>query len=159
MLPGLEALIAMAGEKPEVKYYEGLEGLEAMQALIYEAKTDYINVIACSERVRETLPEETRVMHSYKLKKRDIPGRQINIIDSPKAYSQPIIELKNWQVKTISRKGFSFRGEIACFSHFIALVVHTQKPLGIVIKSEDLSATFEVLFDIAWNSGQLKLVK
>lgn len=159
LLPGLEALIAMAVEKPEVKYYEGLEGLEAIRSLIYDSKAKHINVIACSERVRENLPEENRVVHDYRLKKKNIPGRQINIVDNPRVRSNQVIEQKNWQIKYISRQGFKFHGEIAVFNNYIGLVIHSQKPLGIVIKSEDLAATLEVLFEIAWNSGHLKLVK
>lgn len=162
LLPGLEALMSMSGEKPEVSYYEGLEGLEAIRTIIYESKARYVNVIACYEHVRENLPEENSVIHNYKLKKRNIPGRQINIIDNPKKhqiFSKNVIEQENWQVKNIYRSGFKFQGEIGVFNDYIGLVVHSQKPLGIVIKSRDLAATLEILFEIAWNSGQLKLDK
>ncbi len=159
LLPGLEALISMAGEKPEVKYYEGLEGLEAIRALIYETKTSYVDVIACSERVRESVPEETRIVHDYRLKKRNTPGRQINIIDNPKAHSKPAIEQDSWKIKHIYCPGFNSYGEIAIFSNFIALVIHSPKLVGIVIKSADLASTIRMLFDIAWRSGQLKFVR
>lgn len=156
ILPGLEALITIAGEKPEVKYYEGLEGLEAMRAMLYASNTKNIDVIACSERVRESLSEETRVMHDFRLKKKNIPGRQINIIDNARLYSKPSITQDNWKIKCIKRQGFKFRGEIAAFDDNIVLVVYMHNPLGIVVKSKDLAAVFEVLFNLAWQSGRIK---
>lgn len=156
LLPGLESLIAIAGEKPEVKYYEGWDGLEAMRSLIYEGKAKSVNVIACSERVREMISDEKSVIHDYKLKKKNIPGRQINIVDSPKAYLKPVIAQNNWKIKYVFKPGFKFRGEIASFSDHVALLLYAKHPFGVIVKNEDLAATFEVLFEVAWKSGKLK---
>lgn len=158
LLPGLESLIAITGEKPEIRYYEGWDGLEAMRNMIYEGKVSCVDVIACSERVRETLTDEQSVVHDYKLKKKNIPGRQINIVDNRKNYNKPVISQSNWKIKFISKPGFKFRGEIACFTDHIAMLLYSKHPFGVIVKNKDLAATFEVLFEIAWKSGQLRLL-
>jgi sugar-specific transcriptional regulator TrmB len=150
ILPGLEAMLAMAGEKPEVKFYEGLEGLEAMQNVLFDSKATSIDIIVAQQKYQRTVPEEAIVLHNIRLKRAKISGRQIVITDK-KRFS-PFVQTSMWQYKIIRKKNFEFSGEVAIFGDYISLISYRDKPYGILVKGQDVAGVAKVLFDATWKT-------
>lgn len=149
LLPGLESLIAMSGDKPEVKYYEGLEGLEAMRAVLFESKVKRFDGICNLEKLRKIVPEESRVLYGLRAKKAGISGRQIIISKSGREL-MPLVAPIKWQYKVMKNESTNTRGEIAIFGEFISLIVYSEKPFGILIKSKDIADLARLMFESTW---------
>lgn len=155
LLPGLESLIVLAKEKPEVNYYEGLEGLEVMRESLFESKATEIAVIYNQKAVKRTLPEEAIVLFSYKVIKRGIRGRQIVLCgkDEKIEFSQKAGKYTHKLLYTDDTSNF---GEIAIFADYISLVAYHDKPFGFLLKSKDLAGVAKAMFDLAWDSKKLR---
>lgn len=155
VLPGLESLILMSKEKPEVKYYEGLEGLEVMREVFFTSKAKYLDVIYNQKAVKQTLPEASIVLFSYKVIKQGITGRQILLCgpDEKIEFSQKATKFVNKLLITEDTSNF---GEIAIFSDYIALTAYLDKPFGFLLRSKDLAGVARAMFDLAWESKKLR---
>lgn len=156
LLPGLESLIAIAGEKPEVKYYEGLDGLETMRKAIFESKAKEFYAVINVAAVKNVVPESSMVLHSYRLKKSGIKGKQILITQDKKPF-RPSIETKQFSHKIYRENKEHHFAEIAIFGNYVALTAYLSVPYGFVLKSADVAGVARLLFSLAWESGKLKL--
>lgn len=154
VMPELEALISLSADKPEVKYYEGLEGLARMHENIFESKTKEIKIIASAESVREVIPEEMRVLHNLRVKKAGIKGRILVVHE--KKFEKPQVDFKNWEYKTLKKNHLNMSGEIAIFGEYLSLISYQDKPYGFLVKSKDIAETARILFDLAWSSDNSK---
>ena len=156
LLPGLESLISMAGEKPEVKYYEGLDGLEAMRKIIFESKAKDFCAIINVAAVKRVVPESAIVLHGYSLKKSAIKGRQILVVNDSKSV-QLTTESKHFSNRIYREKTTHNFAEIAIFSEYVVLTAYLNTPYGFVLKSSDVAGIARTLFNLAWGSKELKL--
>lgn len=153
-MPELQALISLSVEKPEVKYYEGLEGLEAMREKIFESKAKEIRVIGSISEIQRIVPEEMRALHSIKIRKAQIHGKQIIISDSNTTL--PEIVPEGWKFKTMKSNDGNLAGEIAIFNEFISLTAYQDKPYGFLLKSRTIASTSKQLFDATWKNIKLR---
>jgi len=158
MLPGLEALIAMAGEKPEVKYYEGLEGLEAMRKVLIDYKPSELFVIGNSPASLDSQFQEAHQVHGHRLKNLGVKMRVISINGDLKRLSNAKVYFgskngrrNSYEFKILKRKEES-NGEIAIFGEYLSLVSYNQHPYGFLIKSKDLVQTCKLIFGSIWDS-------
>lgn len=158
LLPDLESLIAISGEKPEVKLYEGLEGLEAMKAVLFESKAKHIDVIGVAEKLKQLIPEEVRVLHGIRVRKAGISGRQI-VIGNSKNIGLPEILPGNWRFKLLKGGNLKSAAEITIFGDYLTLIAYLNEPLGFLIKSKDIVGVAKILFDAAWISSEAKALR
>ncbi len=151
MLPGLESLIAIAGEKPEVKYYEGLEGLQAMYQVLYESKAKAIDVIGNPSEFIRLVPEPIRVMHILKMRKQGIKGREIYLAN--RKFKQHFAsDNKTWKFKSWKGNFQNTNSEIAVFGDFVTILTYESQVRGFVIKSAATAKIVKVLFETAWQA-------
>ncbi len=151
LLPGLESLIAIAGEKPEVKYYEGVDGLQAMHQVLYESKAKVIDVIGNPSEFVRLVPEEVRVMHILKMRKLGIKGREIFF--SGRSYKQHHVTDSNaWKYKSWKGNYHDINSEIAVFGDFVTILTYESQIRGILIKSASAAKLVKLLFEAAWHS-------
>lgn len=158
MLPGLEALIALAGEKPEVKYYEGLEGLESMRKVLIDQKPKELFVIGTTPKHLSTEFQEAHQVHGYRLKKLGVTIKVIaingnkNTLKDAQAYFGTKKGVKNlYSYKILPRKETSL-GEIAFFDGYLSLVSYGPVPHGFLIKCPELIPTIKTMFGYIWDS-------
>lgn len=155
VLPGLESLVLMSKEKPDVKYYEGLDGLESLRAVLLESKArDFVSI--CNQKaLKQVVPEASIIVHSYKLIKSGIAGKQIILHAKGErvGFTQKTSRIK--QKLKISSENPNL-AEITVFQNYVALVAYLDKPLGFLLKSKDIANVARQLFDLAWGSKDLK---
>jgi sugar-specific transcriptional regulator TrmB len=151
LLPGLESLIAIAGEKPEVKYYEGIEGLQAMHQVLYESKAKSIDVIGNPKEFIRLVPETLRVMHILKMRKLAIKGREIYF--SNRNFKQHYVADNNiWKYKSWKGNYSDINSEIAVFGDFVTILTYESQVRGILIRSSSAAKLVKMLFEAAWYS-------
>ncbi|MBI4280868.1 hypothetical protein HY628_01565 [Candidatus Uhrbacteria bacterium] len=156
VLPELAVLAQSAPERPRVRFYEGLEGLEAMrldffksdqrfELLAISAADDYHRVVGLARR----LPHAKRIERTR--------GFERCIFTS----SRTLAELKKAlpSVERVTRfripeKEFPLAGEIAVYGPKIALLSYQGEVMGVLIESSFLAQTAASLFNLAWETAK-----
>lgn len=158
VLPGLNSLILMSKEKPEVKYYEGLEGLEVMRKVLIDSKPKDLYVIGAKPEHLGTEYQEAHQVHGYRLKTMGIRMKIVGVNGDRSKYekSKQYFGSKKggkelYQYKILRTKS-TFVGEVAIFKNHISLIAYTEHPYGFLIKSPELENTAKALFDHIWSS-------
>lgn len=155
VLPGLESLILLAKEKPEVKYFEGPDGLQALRDILLESKAkDFVSI--CNQKaLKQVVTEASIILHSYKLIKSGISGKQIILHSANEkiGFSQKTNKIKH---RLMLSKDISNLAEITVFGDRVALIAYLDKPIGFLLKSRDIANVGRQLFDLAWESKKLK---
>ena len=152
-LPMLESLVSMSGEKPEVKYYEGMEGLDAMRKVLFESQAKEIAILVNSKAYDSLhTNNEASAIYNYQLKKSGIKGRLIRI---GQVVSKNF-EAPNFNSKILSKDKFPFKGEVSAFGDYVALISYQEKPHGFLIKSKHIVGMVTLMFDCLWKSKELK---
>ena len=151
-LPILQSLIAMSSDKPEVKYYEGMDGLETMRSILLNSGAKKMDIVA-SAQYEKTVSDESVVLHDYRLGKTGINVRDIFFSDSIKQkYLKKKIENSIVEFKFIQSVNTSDFGEIAIFNDNISLIAYLEKPYGFIITSKQVANTARAMFNGFWNS-------
>jgi len=157
VMPELEALISLSADKPEVKYYEGLEGLDSMRAVLYESKIKTVDVVGETKTARSVIPEDSRLLHSAKLEKLKIGGRYI-VLSNENDFELPPLGKNGWEYKLYKNENV-FGAEIAIFGPYISFISYQDKPYGFMLKSENIAKTARLMFEAMWNSRQARSLR
>ena len=147
LMPELSALYGGKTQKPQVRFYEGKDGLNAVFREILREAKDLIAVSSIEDTANELgdyLPA-----FSKERAKRGIPVRIISY-DSQAARERQILgpyELR--QVKLCETK-IQFHSLSLCWDHKLALVTLGDGAMIVVIESRDISQTFRAMFEWLW---------
>lgn len=152
ILPELKALFAGAEEKPRVKFYEGVEGLKAIQNDILKSKYDSLEEIVSLDecyRVFPPHPKDHRQMIAQKTK--DIPVRVIYTSRKGK-----ILTAKEGrrERRFIPPDKFPFATEINIYGQKAAIATCKGKLMGVIIESKEISEALRVIFNLAWEAAE-----
>ena len=148
LLPRLHALISVSGSRPDVSYFEGIEGLQTMRAVFFGSKANELFVIASPDRYEEVVGKETSIIHSYNLTKAKIQLKQI-VLYNKKPQGMAVRSGSYRYIKTDEAES----GELAIFGDYVALIVYLETPHGFLIKSKELARVSKLLFNAAWNGA------
>ncbi len=148
LLPRLHALISVSGSRPEVSYFEGVEGLHTMRAVFFGTKASELFVIASPDRYEEVVGKETSIVHSYNLTRAKTALKQIVLYNK----NLPDLAVKSGKYRYIKSTELE-SGELAIFGDYIALIVYLDAPHSFLIKSRELARVGKLLFSAAWKGA------
>ena len=144
-IPYFMALYNAVEDKPQVRFFEGDEGMAAVREIMQQPRGEYLSFTAIDEgTVRVSKISETqrhkmaRKVHGrfiYSLK----PGIQI-----------PKMDLTNWEVREIPYGSSPFTGEINIVENKVAAFVVKAKPVAFVVENKEMAELFRALFNAAW---------
>lgn len=156
ILPELGVLIQAAPGRPRVRFYEGVEGLEAMrqdffggetkhELLLISSADDYHRVAALARR----LPHAKKVEHTRGFE-RCIFTSQRSVAELKK--NMPSVErIERYR---IPHSQYPLSGEIAVYGEKIAMLSYHGKVMGVLIDSPYLAQTATALFNLAWETAK-----
>lgn len=150
IIPELHALISVAGARPEIGYYEGVEGLETMRAVLFAGKATELFVIGSPEKYAKSIPEESVYVQNVRLEKSRIKIKQIVLFDKKKPKAE--VGGSTWRYLKVDKLE---SGEAAIFGDYVSLIVYLEKPYGFLLKSKEISQVLKKLFDAAWISSKV----
>lgn len=160
LIPGLESLISLTGEKLEVKYCEGWDGLEMLQNTLLNSGVNSFDVIrygTVADAKFNKLPADKSINYGLELKKKGVASRQI-IIAKPAT-------LKNWRPfvynpkvksKVLPGSATHNSGEVAIFGDYVTVISYLDKPYGCLIKSKDVVQLMRLMFEAVWGSSKAR---
>jgi sugar-specific transcriptional regulator TrmB len=140
-----ELKLLQAGDRPTVKYFEGVQGIRALMDDLLTTRTEQIYEIANRNEIVKALPTNALDKFRNELDKRKIKFKGVYVSD-------PITPRKYAEVKIIPPAKDSFTGGVIIFGRKIALTSYAKKIEGIVIDSPELATTFVAIFLRVWGS-------
>ncbi len=147
ILPELRALSAGA-EKPRVRFYEGLEGLEAMRNDLLKIKElDILSVFSLDD-TKQLLHTEHTEPFRKKLLERKAKNRFIFTSSEP-----PSGIPSAWEGRRVPKDRFPFSGEITIYGNCVAMLSFRGKLLGVIVESQGLAETMRAIFELAWETA------
>ncbi len=151
-LPELERLFTNAGERPRVRFFEGVEGLRTVQDEFLKTKDDLVESAASLDDVLKVFPQHPE---SY------TPRRVRRGIRSKLIYTTargPFLKDSDKQMLRESRyvppEKFPFSCDIAIYGSNVAASVLREKPFGVVIESNEIANSIRALFYLAWEEAK-----
>ncbi len=154
-MPYFLALFNAVEDKPQVRFFEGEEGIAAARdAMMTHPDLEFLSFTAIDEGTQRMAnidsPQRMRIS-------RRLHGR---VIVSFKPGSEPpLSELKNWKVRELPYALAPFTGEINIVGNKVAAYVVKNKPIGFVVESAELSNLFRTLYEAAWQASQPLIVR
>jgi HTH-type transcriptional regulator, sugar sensing transcriptional regulator len=150
ILPALTTLFNLAENKPQVRFFEGKEGLLTMQKELLKCKEKHIYAISS---VDDTL----KVFPNYE--NDSVPKRVHKKIRSTFIYSSvrgdflKSTDKKNLRnSKFISPEKFKYSLDITIFDDNVAIASLSGDISGVIITNSEISKSFRAIFDLLWGS-------
>jgi len=140
-----ELRLMQEGDKPRVRYYSGIPGLEALFRDIESLRVDELLEFVDGTQVFETLDEQTVLRLRSSAQYQRIPVRVLFRG-----------EVKNPRPNTNYRmvKTESFKGIIWVYKNRVAFINMRGDIEVVIIESEAFAATQKALFELAWKAGE-----
>ncbi len=155
MVPQLDSLYNDLSDKPRVKYYEGVEGLKAVQHDFYDSleKEEIIyTFLPFDEAASSVLNERLRAVR----KKRTGKKIKSKMIYTSKSGKQEVYEkeAKNQltELMYVSYEKYPFKGGMNIYGNKIFMIDYLGKLGGIVIENKTLAELFRCIFKMIWDS-------
>ncbi|TAK05100.1 hypothetical protein EPO33_03895 [Patescibacteria group bacterium] len=134
------------GERPGVKFFEGVEGLRTILEDIAATKPATVDEMANIDAVKEIFSDpELRAIQDV-LSKRKTPGRALLLGNVQRA--RPGVD-----VRVLPPKDFEFYGDLVIYGDKVAIVTFKGAIIGVVIDSAIAAQTLRALFDLAWRGA------
>jgi predicted transcriptional regulator len=148
ILPDLEALCDMAGERPKVSFYEGLDGLEAMREEFFQSRATAMDDLVSIDDIRHLLPEDHWKRHNKKLQERKIKGRVL--FSSKSVYRPPAGSEEHWDYRKLPHDKFQLHGELTVFGDKVSMIALKGKLIGVIVHSKEMATMVKTLFELSW---------
>lgn len=152
ILPELKNVFNVSGERPRVRFYEGKEGIRAIQEDILKSKFKSWEVFSASDPGYKLFPPHPKD-HREKMKEkhRGVPLRIIYTSERG-----PFLPKKEGSILThfIPPEKFPFLNEITIYGEKVAIVSYEKRIMGLIIESKAVADTLRAIFDLSWEGAE-----
>ncbi len=154
ILPELLAMFNRVGDRPVVRYLEGVEGIRGLQEQILESGTQHIDsIVSLDYAFKHYSPQE---FNDYR---KELIKRKIKIrgITTSKKYTHeymPKGHEEDQKYRFLPADKFEFPGEIGVFDDFASIFSYTGKPVLIIIEHPQVVKILQSWFDLAWKGTE-----
>ncbi len=148
-LPELLSLYNTSGERPHVKFFEGKEGVLALQREFLKTDSTPIYGITSLDNVFEVFPEFENTYIKKRIQKK-IPSK--TIYTSTKG---PV--LKESDESSLRESRYVVPGklplgiDITIFKNKVAIIALKGKISGTLIEHKEIADSFRAIFELVWN--------
>ncbi len=150
LLPELTTMFNMSDHKPQVRFFEGKEGLLKMHSELLKSKTDEVVSFTSADSLIKTFPDYPKTLSSKRVKL-GIKSRLIYTnVGEPvlKKYDDNMLR----ETKYVSPDKFPFKSDVAIYGDNIGISALEGKVVGVIITHKELANSFRALFNLLWNS-------
>lgn len=153
ILPLLKAVYNVEKNKPQIKFYDGADGVRKIYKLIHLAKK-HIYFYGSIKDIVKHFPES--LITPQEVKKLNIPVFEIvsaHPVDMK--YARAVIDEKNSKHKIkILKKGVSLILDSLILDDKLVIVSLSGKFFGVVIEHKDIAQSFKILYDLAFQAAE-----
>ncbi|MBI2056374.1 MAG: hypothetical protein HYT37_03250 [Candidatus Sungbacteria bacterium] len=147
-LPELEALFRLSDSKPQVRFFEGREGLLRMQEDFLSTKEKHIYSIASADNVLDIFPEHPSTYISERVKH----GIHSSLIytSSRGDFLKEKDNASLRESKYVSAQDLPINIDLTIYDDKIGIAALKGKPSGTIIQHSSVADSFRSLFMLFW---------
>ncbi len=150
ILPALNDLFAGAGEKPKVRFFEGIEGVRAMQNDFLAVRDKKLESFTNLDKFFELFPKN----EDEYTKQRIARGIKAFVIYTRKEgpVEDATSEKKLREAKHLNQGTFPMSADVTIFDDKVALITYKAKPVSVIIDHADIASAMRAIFYSVWDS-------
>lgn len=151
LLPELGILFGHSAEKPQVRFFEGNEGVKRARKEFLNCKEKVVRGISAMDDVHKMIPDKERARGSEERIKRKIFSKFI--YTSSKGPSLKENDAARYrESKCIPSGKLKINFDFTVFDDTVILESLHDKIFGVVVRHKDIAQSFKNLFDFIWDS-------
>ena len=147
VLPDLNQLFEGAGERPEVRFFTGKEGIVSIREEVLLCKDKNISVLFAIDAMSKVFSREERVDYTNRRIKKEIKVRILYTKDDG-PLTDPVSQYD--KRKRIEFDEFSLGSDMVIFDDKVALMSMRGNLFGVIIQSVEISKSQLAMFDLIW---------
>jgi sugar-specific transcriptional regulator TrmB len=151
VLPKLLAIHNVEGNKPQIRYLEGFEGVASIMNLFEETEGEFVQIVNIDEIEQLKAFFQYRAKHLASLGQHGASYRLLAVMNEPDFSLVP--QLPGGEVRLIPADKFPLKGDISVRGNNVFMYSFQEKMIGIIITSADLANTIRQLFNLAWEGS------
>lgn len=148
VLPSLQHLFEGMGERPRVRFFEGLEGMKFIKEDLVRAKDKKVYSFVNLDNIGEYNPDFENEHVAYRMKH----GIFNNII-----YTRDAGEILNYSDPTklreahyLPKEEYPFTADISIYDNKVVFEGYRHKIIGIIIENDEIAQTLKAIFLGLW---------
>ncbi len=148
VLPGLLSMFEGMGERPIVRFFEGLEGAKAEREDFLKIKNKMIYGVIDYDKLFTLYPEQ-QIEYTDVRAKRKIKTKVFYTAKAPvkDANSKKFLR----EAKYIPSDKLNIEASVTLYDNKIAISTYSSNPMSVVIESEPMAKTCRSLFEFFWS--------
>lgn len=158
LMPELEMLEKVTGERAKVRFFEGKEGVQMIQKDIIRSNQKIVDGIFNLNDALKNFPVSDHD-HRQIIRKKKIGGRSIAIYNPklPIPYLPPV---PSKEIRYLPENKLPFKAEIVMYGDKAAILSVGGKLMGIILQNKAIVDGFRYLFELAWQgSAKYSVIK
>jgi sugar-specific transcriptional regulator TrmB len=149
ILPELTGIFNLSDQKPQVRFFEGKEGLLKMHSELLKTDTDEVVSFSSTDSIGKIFPDYPKTLSQKRVKK-GIRSRLIYVCREPVMKEKDEAMLR--ETKYLSPEKFPFKSDIAVYGNNIGISALEGNIVGVIITHKELADSFRALFNLTWQS-------
>ncbi len=150
LLPELTNLFNLSDSKPQVRFFEGREGLLKMHSELLRTDVKEVVSFTSADGLLKTFPDYPKILSSRRVQK----GIKSRLIYTNKG--EPVLKKHDdnmlRETKYVSPDKFPFKSDVAIYGDNISISAFEGKVVGVIITHKELADSFRALFNLLWES-------
>jgi len=154
IIPELNDIANTKGDKPNVRVFEGLEGLQSIREVLLKTKAKEINSFIPVDELFSVFSEKE---HKEVITKRRIKRKiksQIFYTRDKGPFSEAENKEANRDAIWVDKKQFPFNAGIDIYENYLAIYTFKGKLMGILIEDHKVASTMKSIFQMLWKDNK-----
>lgn len=148
IVPHLNALLAKVEERPRVRFYEGKEGLRAVQEDFLRTNDKRIETIYSAEYIRQVFTDDERKEYVRKRMEKGIKVRSIYTFGKNNLTDKTATRFK------VPTSKFPLFCDIIMYNNNVAITSLKGRLFGIIVESKEFADTMRSIFELSWEAAE-----
>ena len=155
ILPDLGKIYLASGERPRVRFFEGIEGVKTMLSGTFKVKTEAKEILGIMDldnalQIFPTLTAE----YAPERAKHGIRSRVIYTSSQGPLFAKTDSAMLR-ESRFLSKNKFPFSGDISIYGDEVVMsAIKSAKPFGIIIESKEIADSLRAVFELAWQGAE-----
>lgn len=150
ILPDLERLYASIDSRPQVRFFEGKEGLLAMRDIFLRSGEKELLGVTSMDDVFKVFPKH-REEYTPERVKRGIKSRLIYSYSGGRLFEENDEKMLR-EARFIPVEKMPFSGDITIYGNSVAITAFEGKISGVIIEHPEIARSFKRFFEFMWNT-------
>jgi sugar-specific transcriptional regulator TrmB len=155
VLPDMEALFNLTGERPKVRFYDGIEGLDSSEDDLYRElqSSDHMYCFTPLDDEERAFPDTREAQPVKRLEK----GVWAHVIYTREAGPLPgaVSKKEKREARFLPKDKFPFRSLVTIVpGKRVQIASYSDRYFGVLIEDAEVANTFYVIWNLAWEAAE-----